>query len=107
MRIEAPLVGVEIETKIRDIQALVRRTPQRERDGGVDEIVIVLANTRTNRALVAELRTALGERFQTQPRAILLALRRGRADSRLGSDRRVTATWRIDDLAGLPAVQHP
>jgi transcriptional regulator with XRE-family HTH domain len=73
------IVGAELETRIRDIQALVRRMRDRERDGGVDEILIVLSNSATNRALVDELRTALGDRYTTAPRAILRALRLGRA----------------------------
>lgn len=73
------IVGAELETRIRDIQALVRRMRERERDGGVHEILIVLSNSATNRTLVHELRTALGDRYASAPRAILGALRLGRA----------------------------
>ena len=72
------VVGVDLETRIRDIQALVRRTRERERDGGVDEILIVLSSSATNRALVDELRTALGPRYSKSPRGILGDLRIGR-----------------------------
>ncbi len=72
------LVGVEVETRIRDIQALVRRIRERERDGGTGEILIVLADTAHNRRFVTELRTALGTRYSTSPRLILAALRTGR-----------------------------
>jgi transcriptional regulator with XRE-family HTH domain len=78
LRLGQQLVGVEAETRIRDIQALVRRIRQRERDGGVDEIVLVLSDSRANRELVEELRIALGERFATTPRTLLSALRAGR-----------------------------
>ena len=41
LRLEEVLIGVEAETRVRDLQALVRRIHQRQRDGGVDEIVLV------------------------------------------------------------------
>jgi transcriptional regulator with XRE-family HTH domain len=78
LRLDDQLIGVEAETRIRDIQANVRRIRGRERDGGVDEIVIVLSDTRRNGDLVAELRLALGSRFSTSPRTLLSALRSGR-----------------------------
>jgi transcriptional regulator with XRE-family HTH domain len=77
LRLGDLLVGVEAETRVRDVQALTRHVRQRERDGGVDEILIVLADTAHNREIVNQLRDALGERFQTPPRALLAALRNG------------------------------
>jgi hypothetical protein len=71
------VVGVELETRIRDIQALVRKMRARERDGGVDELLLVLADTRVNRRLVDELCEALGDRYATSPRRMLTALRAG------------------------------
>lgn len=71
------LVGVDLETRIRDIQALVRRTRLRERDGKVDAILLVVADSATNRRLVDELRGGLGDRYQTSPRDILRGLRSG------------------------------
>ena len=71
------LVGVDLESRIRDVQALVRRTRFRERDGHVDVILIVLSNSATNTHLVGQLRDALGSEYGTSPRAILSALRRG------------------------------
>jgi len=72
-------VGVEAVTRIRDIQALVRQTRERERDGGVDEILLVLADTAHNRALLGQLLDALGPRFSTPAVQTLAALRQGRA----------------------------
>lgn len=71
------LVGVDIETRIRDVQALTRRTRARERDGMVDAILIVLSDSATNRRLVQELRSSLGPAYATSPRQILGALRSG------------------------------
>lgn len=73
------LVGVDLETRIRDVQALVRRTRMRERDGGVDAIVIVLSDSATDRRLVAQLRDALGPDYATNSRVLLKALREGSA----------------------------
>lgn len=77
LRLPQQLIGVEAETRIRDMQRLVRHVHQRERDGGVDAIVLLLAATRTNRELVDELRIALGPAYATLPRALLASLRSG------------------------------
>lgn len=71
------LVGVDLETRIRDIQSLVRRTRGRERDGRVNAILMVVSNSAVNRRLVDELRRALGEAYLTEPRHIVRALRAG------------------------------
>ena len=73
------LVGVDLETRIRDIQALVRRTRGRERDGEVDAILILLSDSTTNRRLVTELRETLGPAYATGSRTLLKALREGSA----------------------------
>jgi transcriptional regulator with XRE-family HTH domain len=71
------LVGVDIESRIIDVQALVRRTRGRERDGHVDHILIVLADTAHNRRISEALRAALGPDYQTGARSLLASLRRG------------------------------
>jgi HTH-type transcriptional regulator / antitoxin HipB len=68
-------VGVEAETRVRDVQALVRRMRGREQAGGADAIVLVLSDSAHNRRLAPELRLALG--WPTSPRALLRALRSG------------------------------
>ena len=72
------LVGADIETRVHDVQALTRRTRGRERDGMVDAILIVLADSAHNRRMVDELRRSLGADYATSPRAILAALRSGK-----------------------------
>lgn len=79
LRLPTQRVGVEAETAIRDQQALVRRMHGRRRDGGADEVLLLLSDSRANRALVDDLRTALGPEFGTSPRALLAALRSGSA----------------------------
>lgn len=45
-------VGVEAETRARDSQELQRRLNSKRRDGGVDHVVLLLADTRHNRAFL-------------------------------------------------------
>jgi transcriptional regulator with XRE-family HTH domain len=45
-------VGVEAETRARDAQALKRRLELKQRDGGVDRLVLLLADTRHNRSFL-------------------------------------------------------
>lgn len=45
-------VGVEAETRARDSQALQRRLELKQRDGGVDRLMLVLADTRHNRGFL-------------------------------------------------------
>ena len=77
LRLDDFLVGVEVETRLHDVQELVRRIRQRERDGGVSEIVVVLADTAHNRAAADQFREALGDEFATLPRVLWKALRSG------------------------------
>lgn len=76
VRTERQRVGVEVETRIRDVQALSRRMHQRERDGGMDAIVLALNESAANRRLLAELLDSLGTSFTTPPRTVLSCLRR-------------------------------
>jgi hypothetical protein len=78
LRIPEQSVGLEAETRVRDVQALVRKMHHRERDGGMDEIVLVLARTAHNRRVLPELQQALGPEFATPARVILKALREER-----------------------------
>lgn len=78
VRLPGQLVGVECETRIRDIQAIARRMHRRERDGGVDVVLLALGRSVHNRRHVDELRASLGPVFQHSPRLVLDALRHGR-----------------------------
>ena len=70
---------IEAETGVRDAQRIVRRIRERDTDGGMDEILLVLADTRGNRAALTELLEALGPRFETPAGPLLAALRNGTA----------------------------
>lgn len=71
------LVGTDIESRVWDVQAIVRRTRARERDGQVDHILIVLADTAHNRRIIDELRASLGPDYATSARRLVRALRVG------------------------------
>jgi DNA-binding XRE family transcriptional regulator len=77
LQIGDQLVGVAAETRIRDVQALLRREFRKVEDGSVQRLLVVAAATHANREAVREtsiLRTALPR----GPREILRALRDGR-----------------------------
>ena len=77
LRIPGQLVGIEAETRIRDIQELVRRIRERELEGGADIIVVVLAESAINRRLLPQLLESLGPMYGTSQRRLLKALRAG------------------------------
>jgi transcriptional regulator with XRE-family HTH domain len=70
-------VGADLESRIYDIQALVRRTRRRESDGGVDEILIVLSDSVTNRRMADDLRMSLGSGYASSNSMLRSALRLG------------------------------
>src|SRR4051794_33797435 len=49
------VLGVEFETRLRDMQAEVRRLHGRVRDGGADHVLLVLSDTAHNRAVARDL----------------------------------------------------
>lgn len=63
LRIESQLIGVELETRVRDVQWLVRRMRERQSDGGADAILLVLSASAHNRRVLPELLEALGPEF--------------------------------------------
>jgi hypothetical protein len=68
---------VDAETRIRDVQALERRTALKRRDTETDRVLLLIADTRSNRAVLASLGSPLVERPLAGP-AILEALGSGR-----------------------------
>jgi transcriptional regulator with XRE-family HTH domain len=52
IRVKGTRVGVEAETRARDAQSLQRRLMLKRRDGGVDHLILLLANTRHNRGFL-------------------------------------------------------
>jgi transcriptional regulator with XRE-family HTH domain len=79
LRFEASRVAVEAETRPRDLQALLRRIVLKRRDDpSVGGVVLVLADTRHNRALVRDSAEALAAAFPLSGREIMEALRVGK-----------------------------
>jgi transcriptional regulator with XRE-family HTH domain len=70
-------IGVIAETRIRDLQALLRREHQKQLDGGVDQLLLLVANTKHNRAALAEAGELLQAAFPLGTRAMLTRLSRG------------------------------
>ncbi|TMF34210.1 MAG: helix-turn-helix transcriptional regulator [Chloroflexi bacterium] len=50
---------VDAETRIRDVQALQRRTMLKRRDTGTDRVILLIADTRANRAVLRALGSPL------------------------------------------------
>jgi transcriptional regulator with XRE-family HTH domain len=69
-------IAVEAETGVDDTQALDRRVTLKRRDGGADVVIIVLADTRRNRAALNGAPAAFAD-FPLRTREILAALGRG------------------------------
>jgi transcriptional regulator with XRE-family HTH domain len=71
-------VGIEVETRVTDLQAAVRRATLKQRDGGAGRLVLVLADTRWNRRVLRENAAYLAPLFDVHGRAALRALEQGR-----------------------------
>jgi hypothetical protein len=78
LRLESVLVGVAVETRLRDVQELLRREQQKLRDSGAQRLILVLLDTAANRRAVREAGPALRNELPLDGRAILRALREGR-----------------------------
>src|SRR5207253_11174737 len=58
-------IGVEAETHVRDVQALQRRLALKQRDGAMEVVILVLADTRHHRELMSAGGSALRSAFPT------------------------------------------
>ena len=77
-RLDGHNIGVAAETKFRDEQALIRREHAKMRDAGVDRLILLIADTKANRATLREIRESLRAEFPLDGRQILTALNAGR-----------------------------
>lgn len=78
------VAACEAETALRDVQALERRIALKQRDGGIETVILVVSDTRANRRALAAHREALRERFPLDGREILAAFSAGRLPNRSG-----------------------
>lgn len=78
--IEGPNVEiyVEAETRVGDVQALERSIAGKRRDLGIARVILLVADTRHNRDVIARV-PELRSRFPIGTRAAIAALSRGRA----------------------------
>ncbi len=72
-------IGVEAVTRLRDIQDIERRVSLKQRDSHTNHVILLLANTRANRAArVGAAGRSLLVAFPIEPRRALDALAKGR-----------------------------
>jgi hypothetical protein len=76
-------IGVEGETVLDDVQAIERRLALKERDGEVDRVILLVADTMRNRRALAATPAAFSD-LPVRTRAVLAALRVGRDPGRSG-----------------------
>ena len=70
--------AIEAETRLSDVQAVARRLELKRRDGGIEHAVLLLADTRSNRAALAAARPALEAALPMTQGSVLDAIRSGR-----------------------------
>lgn len=71
-------IGVEAETRVRDLQALARRIGLKQRDSNVEHVILLLAGTRWNRGLVRTYAADLAAQFPGTSGDVIAALYAGR-----------------------------
>ena len=72
-------IAVEAETRPRDLQELLRRLATKRRDGHVDRLVLLLRDSRHNRALLREFGPLIRAQFPIPHHEAIEALRMGQA----------------------------
>lgn len=79
LRLDGPIsIGVEAETRPSDMQALERAIHLKQRDSGVGRVILLVADTDRNRALLRVVLPLLRPSFPLSTREVLQALREGR-----------------------------
>jgi len=68
---------VDAETRLHDVQALLRRLTLKLRDSGADHVLLVVSDTRSNREAVAAADKLLAGLFPVSPRRALALLAAG------------------------------
>lgn len=70
-------IAVELETRISDYQALMRRLNRKMRDGGVSFVLLVVAATPSNRRAIAAAGAQVAADFPVSARSALASLAAG------------------------------
>jgi transcriptional regulator with XRE-family HTH domain len=76
--------GVELDTRLLDAQDQLRRVTRKRRDSGIDRVLIVLADTRANRAALRAATGLLAAEFSFDEHEIRTSLAAGRIPPRNG-----------------------
>ena len=76
--LDAIRIGVEAETRLRDIQAVERRVNLKKRDGDVARVILLVRASRSNLTVVRTIGDALRANFPVDSKSALAALRAGR-----------------------------
>jgi transcriptional regulator with XRE-family HTH domain len=79
LRVDAEAWGVEAETHVRDLQAGLRKLKLKVRDGEVDGMILLLADSRHHRALIREHAPLIQAEFLVDGRVALERLAAGRS----------------------------
>jgi transcriptional regulator with XRE-family HTH domain len=79
LRVGQTSIGVDAETRVRDFQAVDRRTMLKARDSAVDLVILLIARTRSNRAALHEGGTIARLNYPISSTEALAALAGGRA----------------------------
>ena len=75
-------IAVEVVTRLRDVQALIRACQLKQRDFGADRLVIVVAATLTNRRALEVARQSLAAAFELDTQRVMKDLSLGRDPGR-------------------------
>lgn len=70
-------LAAELETRITDYQALMRRLNRKVRDGGVSSVLLIMADTPSNRRAIAAAGTQAAADFPISARSALASLAAG------------------------------
>jgi transcriptional regulator with XRE-family HTH domain len=76
-RLAGSSIGVEAETRLTDVQALERKILLKARDADLDLVILLVAETRANRAILEIHREALRTSFRLDTREVMAAIERG------------------------------
>jgi transcriptional regulator with XRE-family HTH domain len=77
-------IAVEAITRLADLQAQLRAAQLKARDIGATRLILVVADTNANRAVLVRIRTSLVEAFDLDTRRLLADLAAGRDPGRDG-----------------------
>jgi transcriptional regulator with XRE-family HTH domain len=78
IRTRSIAIGVDAETRLRDFQSVDRRMTLKARDSGVDSMILLLSDTRTNRGILRDIRLIAAVNYPIPSRMALAALEAGR-----------------------------